>query len=145
MVKRTPILFLGKPIGFFLSSCFYFFIFLFPQMFLLLIEFVNFTVSSLLLLLQPALQIWESIFFLLGVFYLAFLPDIWHNLLLSRLPWGRQYNLEGCRAYHWGSKLRPHPSVCLNYTVFSSYMISVELYLNLSKYVDKLLVVKSFK
>ena len=22
-----------------------------------------------------------------GVFYLTFLPDIWHNLLLSRLPW----------------------------------------------------------
>ena len=26
-------------------------------------------------------------FLLSGVFYLTLLPDIWHNLLLSRLPW----------------------------------------------------------
>ena len=29
----------------------------------------------------------ERAFLLSGVFYLALLPDIWHNLLLPRLPW----------------------------------------------------------
>ena len=28
------------------------------------------------------------------------LPDIWHNLLLSRLPWDQQLCLEGCRTCH---------------------------------------------
>ena len=42
----------------------------------------------------------EKAFLHSGVFYLTTLPDIWHNLLLSRLPWGRQFCLEGCRASH---------------------------------------------
>ena len=40
------------------------------------------------------------------VFYLKLLPDIWHNLLLSRFPWGQQFRLEAYRVSHWGSKHR---------------------------------------
>ena len=65
-------------------------------------------------------------------------------LLLARLPWSQQFNLESCSTSHWVSKHRPCSSVCLNHTVLRNYMISMELYLNLSKYVHKLLVVKSF-
>ena len=32
------------------------------------------------------LRIWEC-FLLSGVFYLTLFPDIWHNLILPRLPW----------------------------------------------------------
>ena len=53
------------------------------------------------------LRIWERFFSLSGVFYLTIFPDIWHNLLLSRFPWGRRFHLEGSRASHWGSKYRP--------------------------------------
>ena len=49
----------------------------------------------------------REIFSLSGVFYLTIFPDIWHNLLLSRFPWGRRFHLEGSRASHWGSKYRP--------------------------------------
>ena len=38
-------------------------------------------------------------------------------LLLSRLPWGQQFRLEGCRASHRGLKHRLGPFFCLN-TVF---------------------------
>ena len=65
-------------------------------------------------------------------------------LLLARLPWSQQFKLESCRTSHWVSKHRPCSSVGLNHTVLRNYMISMELYLNLSKYVHKLLVVKSF-
>ena len=41
------------------------------------------------------------------------------------------------------SKNKSTPFACLHHTVFGSYMISGELYLNLSNYVDKLLVGKS--
>ena len=40
------------------------------------------------------------------VIYLKLLPDIWHNLLLSRFPWGQQFRLEAYRVSHWGSKHR---------------------------------------
>ena len=83
-------------------------------------------------------------FLLSCVFYLTLLPNIWHNLLLSGLPWDWQFSLGSCRVSHWGSKHRPGPSVCLIHTVFGNYMISRKLYLNLSKYVDKLLLRKSF-
>ena len=55
---------------------------------------------------------------------------------LAVLPWRLQ-------AFHCGLKHRPSPSVCLNYTVFGMHMISNKIYLNLSKYVDKLLMVKT--
>ena len=51
--------------------------------------------------------------------------------------------LGGYRASHCGSKMRSNPSVCLNHTVFGKYMISKKPYLNLSKYINKLLVVKT--
>ena len=35
------------------------------------------------------------------------------------------------------------PTVCLNHAVVHKYLINKELYLTLSKYVDKLLVLKS--
>ena len=61
----------------------------------------------------------ERAFFPLSRCLLTLLPDIWHNLLLSMLPWGGQFCLERCRAFNWGSKHRPGPSVCLNHTGFS--------------------------
>ena len=60
---------------------------------------------------------------------------------LIRVFWWWQFCLEGCRASHWGLRQRPNPSLCLSHTVFGSFMISRELYLNLSKFVDTLLVV----
>ena len=42
----------------------------------------------------------RELFLLSGVLYLTLRPEIWHNLLLSRLPWGRQFSLQGCRAFH---------------------------------------------
>ena len=59
------------------------------------------------------------------VFHLTLLPEIWHNLPLSRLPWDQQFFLEGRRTSHWGSKHRPGLSVCLNHTVFSRRYYSV--------------------
>ena len=61
----------------------------------------------------------ERAFFTLSRCLLTLLPDIWHDLLLSMLPWGGQFCLEGCRAFNWGLKHRPGPSVCLNHTGFS--------------------------
>ena len=42
------------------------------------------------------------VFFYSQAFFtlLTLLLDIWHNLLLPRLPWGGQFSLEGCRAFH---------------------------------------------
>ena len=34
----------------------------------------------------------SELFLLSGVFYLTLLPDIWQNLLLSRLPWAARYH-----------------------------------------------------
>ena len=117
--------------------------FLFLQMFLLLIAFVHFTVSLLFLrcfvfvLLPWVLRIWKSVFYSQAFFTL-------HSfLLLSRHSWGQQSYLKGDRTSYWGLKHRPNSSVCLNPTVFSNYMISSKLYLNFSKYGDKLLVGKS--
>ena len=67
------------------------------------------------------------------------------NLLLSRFSCELAVLfLEDFRASHCGSKHRSSPSVFFNQTVFSIYMISKKLYLNLSKYVETLLVVKTF-
>ena len=52
-----------------------------------------------------------------------------------------QFFLEGCRAFHSGSKHSLSPTtVCLNHMVIHKY---TELYLTFSKWVDKLLVMKS--
>ena len=45
-------------------------------------------------------------FLLSGVFYLT---------LLSRSPWGRQFNLKVSRASYWPSKYSPGPIICLNH------------------------------
>ena len=74
--------------------------------------------------LQRMLRIWESFFLLSGVLYLTLRPEIWHNLLLSRLPWGRQFSLQGCRAFHWCSKHRPGPTVCLSHTVQQTVFVA---------------------
>ena len=110
-----------------------------------LFSFLSLFISSCFCLLKffftlcvvtaSALDVREN-FLLSGSFYLT------HVLLLSMLPLGWQFNLEGCRTFHWGSHW-PGPSVCLNHTVFDNYMRSSELYLNFSKYFDKLLVGKS--
>ena len=73
---------------------------------------------------QRMLRIWESFFLLSGVLYLTLRPEIWHNLLLSRLPWGRQFSLQGCRAFHWCSKHRPGPTVCLSHTVQQTVFVA---------------------
>ena len=58
-------------------------------------------------------------------------------------PGSWQFFLKGCRASHHGSKHSISPAVCLNHKVIHSYLINTKLYLNFSKYGDKLLVVKS--
>ena len=55
----------------------------------------------------------ERAFFSTKHFYLKLLPNIWHNVLLWRLPYGLQFCLAGCRASHWCSNYRPSLSVCL--------------------------------
>ena len=57
----------------------------------------------------------------------------------------QQFFLEGYRASHCGSKHRPGPSICLNQEMFHNQNNKKKFYLNISKYVDKLLIVKSVK
>ena len=136
---KTPVFFKKTLLGFYhcFFGCFHFFMFSFPlHMFLLMIAFVYFTVSSLLFLLRRVLPIWERIF------YSKAFCTLHSFLLLSSFPsglWRFQTSKD--------SKHRPicklDPSVCLNHTIFGNYIISRKLCLNLSKYVDKLLVAKS--
>ena len=134
----------------FISSRFHFYSFTFFPVFILhVIVFLDvFTLDCICLLhcfftvvvvIASATDLRDCLL-LSDVFYLKLLPKIWH-LLLSRYSWGRQFSLDDCR--YQSLKHRFCPSVCLNHLVFDSYMISRKLYLNLSKYVDKLLVVKS--
>ena len=117
--------FLGEHLGFFISSCFSFFLFSFLLlliswcfhffMFLILQMFLLFTtlfcqVLRFCVVTGSATDLRER-FLLSGVFYLTLLPDIWHNLLLSRFAWGQDFSLEGCRAFHWGLKHRLNPSI----------------------------------
>ena len=128
---KNPVLFLGEPLRSSISSCFHFF--MFP--FLLFLHFLRgfycwlhfFTslflhflwgTSFLCCCTESATDLRE-LFLLSGVFCLTPLLNIWSNLLLSRLPRGRQYSLEDCRTSHGGSKHRPCPSSFLNHTVFS--------------------------
>ena len=124
--------------------------------FSLLIAFAHFTLPSNVLMLPTFFAVTSFLFcctasatdlrerFLLSdISYLTLLPNIWHNLLLSRLPWGWQLHLEGCRVSQWGSKHRHCPYVCLSHTVLGNYTIKRELYSNFSKYVEKLLMGKS--
>ena len=54
-----------------------------------------------------------------------------------------QFYLECCRTSHCGSKHNSGPTVCLNQTVAQKHINKKELYLNMSKYIYKLLAVKS--
>ena len=134
-------MFLGEePLGFFISSCFHFFLFSFLLVFISsCFRFFRCFYYWLHLCCYCECYGFEKEFFTFRRF-LSYTPF----LFLSRLPWSRSYSLEGCRASHWDSKHRPRPYFCLNNTRFSNYMINREFYLNLSKYVDKLLLVKSF-
>ena len=70
-------------------------------------------------------------------FYLTLLPAIWHNLLFFQgFPGSRQSFLEVCRIFHWCSKHKPGPSVCLNHTVFIKS--STEHYINLFQILNPL-------
>ena len=130
--------FLGKPLAFFITvssdvfifffmlsflhvfiswdvfGCFHYWLHFFTSLFL---HFLWGT-SFLCCCIESATDLRE-LFLLLGVFCLTPLLNIWPNVLLSRLPRGRQYSVEDCRASHGGSKHRPCPSACSNHTVFS--------------------------
>ena len=159
-LKLNSVCFLGEPfrdffitvsLDVFISSCFLFFMFSFLyvfissdlfgcfhcwlHMFTSLFPQCFFTIYSLLCCYCECYGFERE-----GFTLRSFIPNNLY-LLLSRLPWGRQFCLEGWMVSHWGLKHRPSPSVCLNHTVFGNYMISREL--NIWKYVDKLLVVKS--
>ena len=111
--SKNSWLFLGEPLEFFISSCFHFFmfsffmfsfllisvssyfrffLFSFRQVFLLMIPFIYFTISSMFVLLRQV----QRISFLLSGSFLPYTPF----LHLSRLPLGWQFCLEGCRASH---------------------------------------------
>ena len=143
-------MFLGELLGFFISlffsflrvfifSCFHFFMFSFLQMFLLSMHFLTSLCffTAVFAAIASATDLKEVFFTLRQLFTLQ------PFLLLLRLPWVWQFSVEGCKAFYWSLKHRPNPSICLNHAVFGNYMISRKLYLNLSKYVDKLLMVKS--
>ena len=108
--------------------------FSFLQMFLLLIAFVHFTVSLLFVrrfvfaLLPQVLWIWES------VFTLHSFPTFGTTCFYQGFP--------GSELLTEVQKHRLDPSVCLNHTVFGNCMVSREIFFNLSKCVDKLLVGK---
>ena len=59
-------------------------VFSFRQLSLSWLFFVRY---SVFILLYRECYGFERVFLLSGVFYLPLFPDIWHNLLLSRLPW----------------------------------------------------------
>ena len=62
------------------------------------------------ILLPQVLLIWESVFYSQVFFTL-------HSfLLVSRTPWGRQFNLKVSRASCWSSKHSPGPTICLNHS-----------------------------
>ena len=81
-------------------------------------------------------------FLLSYAFYLTFLPDIWYNLLYQDFP-GSDSSASKVAGPPIEVRDRPIPSLCFNHTVFGNCMIHRELYLDLPKYVDKLLVAKS--
>ena len=70
-------------------------------------------------------------------------PDVAPTCCYKSFPGNWQFFLEGCRASHSGLKYSLSLTVCLNHTLIYKYLINTELYLNFSKYIDELLVVKS--
>ena len=132
--------FLGEPFRVFrhcFFGCFHFFMFSFLKM-CLGVFIVDCICSLHCVVVMRVLRMWDSIFYSHTFFFTL------HSFqILSRLHWGCQFCLEGCRASQWGLKHGPTRSVCLSYTVSGNYVISGKLLLNLSKQVDKLLVAKS--
>ena len=122
----------------FISSCFHFFRRFW--VFSLLVAFVHFTVSSLFLYCCCYCECYgfEKAFFTLRCFFNLTLLSCFYQ----GFP-GASSSALKVAGWNWGSKHRPDPSVCLNHTVFGSYMINRELYLNSPKYGDKLIVAKS--
>ena len=114
--------------------CFFFCFFFSPLILLLFFECFHFTkflyrdcflsVTSFLCCCTTNATDLRELFLLSGVLYLTLRPEIWHNLLLSRLPWGRQFSLQVCRAFHWCSKHRPGPTVCLSHTVQQTVFVA---------------------
>ena len=129
----------------FIFLCFHFFMFSFLQMFSS-VTIVNsifslfVTVSQVLcfcVVVLRVLWIWESVFLLSGIF-LPYTPYWFYQgfhgasssfLKVAGLP------TDARNKY-------PTHLFCLNLTVFGNYVINREICLNLSKYVDKLLVGK---
>ena len=71
------------------------------------------------------LRIWESFFYFQTFFTLHPFLTFGTTCFYQGFPGSWQFFIEGCRAFHWGSKLSPRPSVCLNHTVFSKrYSVS---------------------
>ena len=71
----------------------------FEKPFFTLSRFLPYTPSHICHSVASATNLRE-LFLLSCVFYFTLLTKIWHNLLLSRLPWSRQFFLEGCRTSH---------------------------------------------
>ena len=73
-------------------------------------------------LLPRVLRIWERVFYFQAFFTL-------HSfLLVSRLPWGRQFNLKASRVSRWSSKHSPGPTICWNHSNPQKFYMS-RLYL----------------
>ena len=95
------------------------------------------------------LWIWESVFYFQGFFTLnsftAFGTCTATTCYHESFPRSWLFFHKVSRVFYKGLKHIPSPFVCLNHRVFRKYMISKELYLNLSKVVDKLLVAKGLR
>ena len=123
-------MFLGEPLGFFISICFHFFSLLFRLVsisschhFFRCFHFWLHLFTSLFLYCCCCYR--ECYGFERALFtFRRFLPyTLFQNLeksdlFLSRHLWGWQFSYGGCRASHWGLKNRPCSSICLNLTVF---------------------------
>ena len=130
-------MFLREPIGFFIFSCFYFFMYFFLHFFVSSDVFALdsiyslhyfFTVCPVLcfcVVTAGATDLRER-FLLPGIFYLTILPAfIKASLGLVVLS---------CRLHTFPLRFETKTwPICLNHTMFGSYMISREFYLNLSK------------
>ena len=135
-------MFLGEPLGFFISSCYHFSMFSFLHsfrfhffVFFFLLVFVFSDVSSLFVLLQQVLRIWERIFYSPPVFSLHTLHAFIHASLGPAVqPW---------RLLVLPLRFQQTRNICF----FQSHMVwqlyDSQLHVNFSNYFDKLLVGKS--
>ena len=61
----------------------------------------------------------RELFYLQDIFTLRFFPTFGITCFYQGFTRSQPFFFDDRRAYHWVSKLRPGPSVCLNYTEFS--------------------------